>query len=247
MRRRLLKSMLIVCVLALTACGAKGDEQGKGNESGNSSNVQSSDIGNGDSDDQNSAEAKEDKGSNKKKKVSLETLDEYEVTPETEFEIKHIEGGVRILKYTGDSEVVVIPETIGGEKVLSIAKAFYGKSGVKAVRIADTVEKIDTSFFESSDLQYVKCGAGLKEIANASFGESGLMEIELNEGLEIIGPIAFANCTNLKEIYIPESVTDIQNTAFYGEYPEDFVIRGKAGSVAETYANEQGYKFEAVE
>ena len=231
MRRRLLKSMLIVCVLALTACGAKGDEQGKGNESGNLSNVQSSDIGNGDSDDQNSAEEKEDKGSNKKKKISLETLDEYEVTAEAEFETIPIEGGgVEILDY-----------------FLSIAKAFTGESGVKAIRIADTVEKIEGSACQNPDLQYVKCGTGLKEIGNSAFLMTGLVEIELNEGLEKIGKVAFGSCVNLKEIYIPESVTEIETTAFGGEYPEGFVIRGKAGSVAETYASERGYKFEAVE
>lgn len=252
MKKELLKGMLIVCVLALTACGAQEGEQSKNSESGNSSKVQNVGVADAGSDGQNfdkadKSETKEDKGNNKKAKISLETLDDYEVTPETEFEIKHIEGGVRILDYTGDSKVVVVPETINGEKVLSIAKAFTGESSVNAIRIADTVEKIEGSAYLNPDLQYVKCGTGLKEIGEGAFYDSGLTEIELNEGLEIIGNIAFFCCPNLKEIYIPESVTEIDPNAFAGEYPEGFVIRGKAGSVAETYASEQGFKFEAVD
>ena len=54
--------------------------------------------------------------------------------------------------------------------------------------------------------------------------------------------MAFVSCDNLLEIEIPASVTEIAKSAFYAA-SEDFVIVGEAGSVAETYANENNIKF----
>ena len=57
---------------------------------------------------------------------------------------------------------------------------------------------------------------GVKVIGNSAFGnfhpERGcpaLAEIELPEGLEIIGECAFANCTNLTDVTVPDTVTNV--------------------------------------
>ena len=68
-------------------------------------------------------------------------------------------------------------------------------------------------------------------------------------GVTSIGEGAFANCTALETVTIPESVTSINECAFGawdGSYPENVVICGKSGSVAETYANNHGHGFAFV-
>lgn len=230
MKRKLIMGILVIGVLSFAACGSESSS-----DADTQTNVQTE-----------KEEVKEEKKDTKNKEISMEALRNYEVSPESEFEVRTAEGGIWISEYLGKSEVVVIPEEIEGEKVIEIGKAFTNDSGVKAIRIADNVEILDQSFAQNADLQYVICGSGLKEIGNGTFFKTGLTEIELNEGLEIIGPIAFGNCPNLEVIYIPESVTEIDATAF-GMVSEGFTIRGKAGSVAEAYANQKEYNFEAVE
>ena len=80
-----------------------------------------------------------------------------------------------------------------------------------------------------------------------------------------IGAYAFLRCTSLKEIVIPESVGAIHLACFNGcsaletitflgtettigqaAIPSTTIIRGYAGSAAETYANSNGYTFEAI-
>ena len=89
-------------------------------------------------------------------------------------------------------------------------------------------------------------GEGTKTIGEGAFLNcTSLYDVRLNDGLEKIGISAFAVCDSLKSITIPASVTTIEGNPFSGA-PEDFVIKGTAGSAAETFANEAGYTFEAI-
>lgn len=67
------------------------------------------------------------------------------------------------------------------------------------------------------------------------------------EGYPVTSISSFSNgkeLTRLKSIYIPESVTKIKSHAFNG-CTAAFTIHGKAGSYAQTYAQEQGIPFYA--
>ena len=66
--------------------------------------------------------------------------------------------------------------------------------------------------------------------------------IQLTDSVEKIGKRAFAECTNLRKIYIPGSVTEIAPDAFDG-CPEDMIIFGEQGSAAYTLAREKGFFF----
>jgi len=47
------------------------------------------------------------------------------VTDASKFEYEEVEGGISITDYTGDDEIVVIPEIIDGQKVVEIGSSAF--------------------------------------------------------------------------------------------------------------------------
>ncbi len=114
-------------------------------------------------------------------------------------------------------EKVTIPRTV---KTIG-SQAFMGCENLKDVIIADY---------------------SISEIKNDTFKDCpSINKIVLPKGLTKINSQAFRNCTSLFDISIPESVTTINADAF--SYPEKTTIRGRKGSFAETFANDNGFKF----
>lgn len=73
-----------------------------------------------------------------------------------------------------------------------------------------------------------------------------LTNVTISEGVKKIGGAVLENCFNLKTVTIPASVTEISTNAFAGAC-EDFTIYGYTGSIAETFANEKGIAFVALD
>lgn len=105
---------------------------------------------------------------------------------------------------------------------------------------------------------------GTRLIAAGAFsGQNQMTSVKLPESLMYINTCAFLDCDGLKEIEIPDSVWTIgdyaigytTNSAWFEqslnyELPEkvkvdDFTIIGKPGSVAEIYAEENGFTFKS--
>ena len=87
---------------------------------------------------------------------------------------------------------------------------------------------------------------GIKEISFMAFqGSKDLEELTVPDGLSIIGSDAFSGCSKLRDIFLPASVTEIGYETF--RYARELVIHAPAGSYAQQYAEENGYRFEAVE
>ena len=82
----------------------------------------------------------------------------------------------------------------------------------------------------------------------------GLTNIKIPESVTSIGECSFDGCIGLTSIDIPESVKNIGRTAFgytidsdgYVHKIDNFTIRGKKGSAAESYANKEEVTFEQV-
>lgn len=142
-----------------------------------------------------------------------------------------------ITKYTGSEENVEIPSEIDGKKVTTISGiegpadleyqrigAFEENSDIKSVVIPDTVTKIEMNSFRACD---------------------NLQNVTISENIQTIEQNAFNDC-NLSYIYLPESISDIGDCAFGysgGSVINDFVIYGFNGTVAETYADNNGIRF----
>ena len=91
---------------------------------------------------------------------------------------------------------------------------------------------------------------------SAFIGCTGLTSITIPDSITSIGTSAFWNCTGLTSITIPESVTNIGEYAFGYYYDEEdyevyridgFVVKGFRNTAAESYANENGFKFVALD
>lgn len=159
------------------------------------------------------------------------------------------DGTAWIGNYEGTNKILVIPEEADGRKVtVAGGHAFSANGQFIAVKFPDTLKEIEEyAFSMDENLEIVICGSDLETIGkNAFFQCTSLREVVLNDGLKEIKDSAFWKCDNLKSITVPESVEVIEGFALWIDN-EDFVIKGKAGSVAEAYAKEHEMKFEAIE
>ena len=140
---------------------------------------------------------------------------------------------VEVTGYKGTDKDIVIPEKIYGWDVVGLGEHFsiYEMSSgeVNSITIPGVIKSIPDSYFARL---------------------SGLKKIILNNGVEEIGDEAFFNCMKLTEISLPDSIKSIGDHAL-GYYETDsgyapiegFTIYGYSGTVAETYANANGFSF----
>ena len=67
-----------------------------------------------------------------------------------------------------------------------------------------------------SPVTIVRLPSGLTTLEEEAFANTQVVSVICPDGMTSIGPRAFANCASLKQIYIPESVVTIDDTAFEG-------------------------------
>ena len=122
------------------------------------------------------------------------------------------------------------------------------ENAAQKIVIGSQVTSIPYDAFEDfENVSSVELPEGLTEIQNSAFsGCKQLKEIKFPTSLKTIGSSAFIKC-GFEGIEIPESVEKIGEYAIgYGSGSvliDNFYIIGKAGSAAETYANENNIKF----
>lgn len=191
----------------------------------------------------------ETKGNSSASIISVDTVMKAKESPESDFFCVDIGNNeVAVLEYMGNDEIVVIPETWNGKKVVEISHLTFANDSAKirGIRLPDSLRLIDKgAFSHSSMLEVVVCGAGLVEIAEAAFHNCiNLKEIILNDGLVTMREFSLSGSEKLTSVVIPASATDINPNAFYWVV-DGFEIIGEAGSAAETYAKSQGISFKA--
>ena len=119
-----------------------------------------------------------------------------------------------------------------------MAGAFSGMTGLKGVTIPDSVTSIGSSAFSGcTGLTTVNWNATACTRAGYSGhpifeGCSNLATVNIGDNVKIIPSSAFYNCTGLTSVTIPDSVTSIGGSAFYGtawynNQPDGLVYAGK--------------------
>ena len=106
---------------------------------------------------------------------------------------------------------------------------------------AVTEEKIDSPAVVGKSENMLVLPASLQMIGEDAFGGSAAEAVLLPTGLETVEKKAFADMPELKSVYVPETVTEIDRQAFSGAGKP--VLIGRTGSRAESWARENRYDF----
>lgn len=118
----------------------------------------------------------------------------------------------------------------GNEKFSSYDGVIYNAEKTRLLTVPEGKQKI-----------YV---AGTVELDNIALnGKSNLKEIVLEDGVKAIPPYALNGCSGLTKIYIPKSVGEISEDAFFGVNMSGLTILGEKESAAEKFANAHGIRF----
>lgn len=125
----------------------------------------------------------------------LESIQDEAASPAEYFELKvDRKNTAKILSYTGDEEVVVVPAMIAGHPITSIEKGcFKGNEYVREIYINDSITGINGDVF--------------KDCVN-------LEKIHLSNAVSKFTASAFSGCVNLAEANIPDSMTDVPRGLF---------------------------------
>ena len=118
----------------------------------------------------------------------------------------------KLVEYTGNSEIVKIPN---GVKVIG-EEAFAGETNIKKIVMPNTVRKIEKGAFEVCDmLKSVKFSKKLISIGDEAFCWNTMMEkYNLPKSLKNIGKKAFRKNYSLKTVNVPKKVKTIQFATF---------------------------------
>ena len=125
--------------------------------------------------------------------------------------------------------------------------AFNGCESLTSVTIPSSVTRIGMAAFGSCySLTSITIPDSVTTIGEGAFNYcTSLTSVTIGNSVTSIGEEAFGYCESLTNVIIPESVVSIGENAFNG-CSSDLTIYGKAGSYAETYADDWGYNFEAI-
>lgn len=105
-----------------------------------------------------------------------------------------------------------------GEGVKNIGNsAFWECKRLSSVSISETVIKIGESSFDGcTNLSSITIGKNLEEICDWAFAHTNIKDIELPNKLTNIGDNAFWGCSNLETMIIPNSVNKMGYFVVYG-------------------------------
>ncbi len=126
-------------------------------------------------------------------------------------------------------------------------RAFAYCNSLTSVSIPSSVTSIgDGAFAFCDSLKSISFPSSVTSIVyEAMIGCESLTSVTIPTSVTSIGKYAFVGCDSLIGITIPTSVTSIDENAFGYTVDRNFTIYGKAGSYAETFAKNKGYKFVA--
>ena len=239
MKKRLLVLGLAFTMLAATACGTSSDGGNKTSKADKTVTATSN------SDKTSETQKDDDKKDDAKESyksaddITMDDLKNHEETPAEDFKYRDKSNGEAVIKeYTGDDQIVVIPNEIDGKKVVDFGKTFTNNKDIVAIKIGDNIEEVAEGALTNCDnLKYIVFGKNVKTINNGLLGGQKIEQVELNDGLEKLGcsPSGVGLLSKI-DISIPESVTEI---CFSGA--KTMIV--KAGSSAEAYAKENNMDY----
>ena len=125
--------------------------------------------------------------------------------------------------------------------------AFSGCTSLKSVNIPMTLDKIGyAAFMGCTSLTTVNISSNISEIKGQTFQNcTSLTGFTVPDSVNTISDFAFSGCTSLNKVVIPKAVKNIAPNAF--AKCDNLTIYGYSNSYAETYAEENGINFVALD
>ena len=119
---------------------------------------------------------------------------------------------------------LTMPDSV---KYLDIS-CFKNCSALEEIKLPSNLESMDFFVFSGCDsLKEVVIPGTLKEISNYGFAYcESLRRVVISEGVEKINIDAFDSCSSLTELYLPRSLTYIDQYAFRGTLIKDLYYQG---------------------
>ncbi len=129
------------------------------------------------------------------------------------------DGGLRIRRYKGTEEQLMIPAVLGGRQVTEIGNAaFCLNRQLTWAMIPQGVTRLGTEAFGfCRALTDVSIPASVVSIGGQCFlGCRALTSVDLPEGVMRLGRDAFGGCRALTDVYLPDSLVYLGKDAFGG-------------------------------
>ena len=152
-----------------------------------------------------------------------------------------IPEGIWIYGYKGNDTEIVIPETIGKNKVIGLMyrdRAKYNFNSIEKVTFEGSIYVIDQNTFQHSRIRSISLPEGLLQIGSYAFYNSNLEEVAMPCSVQNVGSQSFMYCTMLKsvefkgpskicyeafkdcielyEVTFAKTMSDISDNAFWG-------------------------------
>ena len=140
------------------------------------------------------------------------------------------DGTIKIIKYNGNEEEIVIPEMINGLIVSELGDGvFQNKKKITKIILPDTVTTIgNNAFYSCLELKDIKLSNNVEIIGNNVFSNCNkLSMIDIPASIKKIGISAFSNCISLNAINVSS------NNIYYSS--ENGVLFNKDKSVLMNY------------
>lgn len=116
-----------------------------------------------------------------------------------------------------------------------IGKCAFAGSGLQEISIPSKITVLEKTFYKTK-LVHVRIPGNVIRLENQAFDEIETLEdVYIEEGVQRIGESVFCTNPRLHVIYIPRSVTDIDDLNFLG-CASDFYIVTPQGSFADQFA-----------
>ncbi|MGX9340622.1 leucine-rich repeat domain-containing protein [Mycoplasma sp. 128] len=100
------------------------------------------------------------------------------------------------------------------------SNAFEGTS-IENIQLPESLTQIGSEAFENTKLTTVKIPSSVKIIENSTFFGANLQSVTL-DGVQKIRGYAFGNNPELKEVVLPESVNEMDITAFDNDHGQEY-------------------------
>jgi hypothetical protein len=133
--------------------------------------------------------------------------------PVSPFEFNAVTGAITGYSNDGPKDVV-IPDSIGGVPVTSIAMNSFTFKGITSLIIPDTITSIGGSAFLVNNLTELTIPDSVISIGGSAFFGNNIRSLTLSKNLRSIGDKAFER-NQLTEVVLPDGLETIDVAAFY--------------------------------